>query len=177
MSGWCVANLIPLNPRERALAMVAATAPDLDGLGVIGGEEWYWKTHHIFGHNLIFALFLAGTLTCFAQHRWRAFLLFLALAHLHFVMDFFGSGPLWTIPYLWPTKQWIWKNPYAWDLFSWQNITAAVVMMVWTIVIAIKCGRTPLEAVMPNLDRKLVAMLRRQRVDDANSRSSATANC
>lgn len=33
VSGWCAANLLDLTPRERALAMVAASAADLDGLG------------------------------------------------------------------------------------------------------------------------------------------------
>jgi hypothetical protein len=176
MSGWCVANLLPLSSRERALAMVAATAADLDGLGIVGGQEMYWEFHHRIGHNLTFALVLAGALTIFSSRRLRAFILFLGLAHLHLVLDYFGSGPGWTIPYLLPSQHWIWKNQSAWEFYSWQNISAAIALLVWTIVIAIKCGRTPLEAVMPNLDRKLVALLHRQRAD-ANSRSSVTANC
>ena len=40
LSGWAVATLVPgLTPRERALAMVAATAPDLDGLALLAGRE------------------------------------------------------------------------------------------------------------------------------------------
>jgi hypothetical protein len=176
LSGWCVANVLPLSPRERGLAMIAASAADLDGLGIAGGQEMYWRFHHVFGHNLFFALVISAALTIVPQHRTRAFVLYLALAHLHLFLDFLGSGPGWTIPYLWPTHHWVWKNPHVWALYSWQNICFFAAFLVWTIIITIRRGRTPLEAIMPNLDRQLVALLRRQ-CAGANSRSSATANC
>src|SRR5207302_7065303 len=87
---------------------------------------------------------------------------YLALFHLHLVMDYFGSGPGWGIYYLWPFSSWAADNRrVAWEFYSWQNITLAAVLVVWTIFIAVRRGRTPLEALMPRLDRQLVEWLRR----------------
>ena len=35
LSGWCTGNLFDFKPRERLFCMIAATAADLDGLGMI----------------------------------------------------------------------------------------------------------------------------------------------
>ena len=48
----------------------------------------------------------------------------------------------------------------AWEFFSWQNISTAIAFLAWTIWIAVRHGRTPLEAIMPGLDRQLVDWLR-----------------
>jgi hypothetical protein len=76
------------------------------------------------------------------------------------VLDYYGSGPGWGIPYLWPLSRRQWVNPNAWPFYSWQNISAAITTIALTLWIARRQGRTPLEAVMPRLDRQLVAMLR-----------------
>jgi hypothetical protein len=49
-------------------------------------------------------------------------------------------------------------NPHGWAFYSWQNITAAFVMLLWTVAIGYVCRRTPLESIMPNLDRRLVGL-------------------
>src|SRR5438045_2833935 len=95
LSGWCVANLLPLSPRERGFCMIAASASDLDGLGIIGGEEMYWRFHHIVGHGLLAAIVVCGTLTIFSHRRLLALAAYLALFHLHLIMDYWGSGPGW----------------------------------------------------------------------------------
>lgn len=159
LSGWCAANLFPLRPRERAFCMIAAAAPDLDGLGIIFGERWYLAFHHVVCHNLFFCIFAAGFLAAFSS-RWWTFWIYLALGHLHLVMDYWGSGPLWDIYYLWPMSQMRFRNPAAWPLYSWQNITAAAILLAWTFAIARYLGRTPLEALMPDLDRQLVDLAR-----------------
>jgi len=74
-------------------------------------------------------------------------------------MDSFGSGPGWGIPYFWPFSKHTSINPHAWEFYSWQNLSAAAVFILWTLWIARRHGRTPLEALMPNLDRQLVAFL------------------
>lgn len=99
MSGWCVANYCGLTARERFLAMLAATLPDWDGVTWFLGREAYWATHHIYGHNLLFAVILSGVLTLFCTHRWRCLALFFALVNLHFALDLLGSGEGWGIPY------------------------------------------------------------------------------
>ena len=63
LSGWCVANLLPLGPRERVFCMVAAAIPDLDGAGYIAGAHFYERYHHVLGHNLTFAVISALALT------------------------------------------------------------------------------------------------------------------
>src|SRR5204863_8687311 len=102
MSGWCVGNLLSLGPRERLFCIIAATASDIDGVGRVLGEKLYWDYHHVVGHNVAFAVVLAATLAAFSKRRVPTFAACLALVHLHLLMDYFGSGPGWGIPYFWP---------------------------------------------------------------------------
>ena len=42
LSGWICGNVIPaFGPRERFFCMIAASAPDLDGLSLLGGWGMY----------------------------------------------------------------------------------------------------------------------------------------
>jgi inner membrane protein len=154
LSGWCVGNLLPLSPRERVLCMIAASAQDLDGLGIIVSEEWYWALHHRLGHSLLAGVVLATVLACFAQRKVLGWVVFSALFHLHLAMDYFGSGPEWEIHYLWPFDDRGWESDYVWPLFSWQNIFAFGVLLAWAVGIAYAKRRTPLEVLMPSLDRR-----------------------
>src|ERR1700712_4528283 len=98
MSGWCVANALPLGPRERLFCMVAASAADVDGLGMIAGDYYYQEYHHVLGHNLLFAVAISVLLAAFSRRRRAiAFCAYLALAHLHLLLDYYGSGPGWPI--------------------------------------------------------------------------------
>jgi hypothetical protein len=191
LSGWCAANLFPtVTPKQRLFCIIATTIPDLDGLSILGGQESYWHWHHRICHNLPFGILVALLLAIAsdgyqsatnsaasllprdssskptrhvtAVPTWRLFLLYLSLFQLHLVMDVFGSGPGWGIFYFWPFSNWMFDNsPYSWEFFSWENISIAAALLVWTIAIAIRLGRTPLEYLMPNLDRQLIALLRR----------------
>jgi len=159
MSGWCVGNLLPLNGRERLLCMLAASLADVDGLGIVVSEELYWSLHHALGHCLLFGVLLSAILTMFSTRRVLAFVTYLGLFHLHLVLDYFGSGPDWPLYYAWPFSRWEIENDRAWPFFSWQNLSAAAVMLAWTVTIAVRRGRTPLESVFPSLDRKLVTLV------------------
>jgi len=162
LSGWCVGNLLPLTERQRVMCMIAASIADLDGLSILGGQNAYWDHHHRLCHNLPFGVLACGTMALFSGKRLFLFAVYLTLFHLHLVMDYFGSGPGWGIFYLWPFSSWIADNRrVAWEFYSWQNITVAALLVVWTVVIAVRRGRTPLEALMPKLDRQLVDWLRR----------------
>ena len=158
MSGWCVANLLPLNARERLLCMVAATAPDLDGISFLFGQEAWWDYHHLLAHNLLFVLVLAVALTALSTSRVVTFVAYLVLGHLHMLMDYYGSGPGWGIPYLWPFEKTMRTSPDAWAFYSWQNLSTAGALLAWTLLIVDRKRRTPLEAVMPSLDRQLVSL-------------------
>jgi hypothetical protein len=140
--------------------MIAATAQDLDGLGIllypIYGQKYYWDWHHVLFHNLLSAIILTVLLTIYSKHRLKAGLLYFSLFHLHLLMDYVGSGELWTIHYLYPFNklELMWK--YAWPMFSWQNITTGFILIGWTILIAAKQEHTPLEQIMPSLDQQLI---------------------
>jgi hypothetical protein len=114
--------------------------------------------------NSAFALILAmryGQRS--STRRLLAFFGYLACFHLHLVLDYFGSGPGWPIHYFWPFSDAKWGNADAWPLSSWQNTTAAALLLVWTVWIAVRHGRTPLELLMPSLDEKAIAWIDRRR--------------
>jgi len=162
LSGWCVGNLVPsFTPRERALCMIAATAADLDGLGLIYSVEAYWAYHHKLAHNVFFAAIIAGILAAFSSRKLLAFAVYLALAHLHLILDYLGSGPGWPIHYLWPISNREILNPRAWPFSSWQNYAGFVALLLWTLLIAVRYRRTPIEWLAPRLDRGFVSVLLR----------------
>ena len=164
LCGWCIGNGFQFTPRERLFCMLVSAAPDLDGLGILYSQDAYWNWHHVLAHNLLFAMAGSGTCAVFSTHRIKAFIVYFLLVHLHFVMDLLGSGPGWGIYYFWPLGRWMANNPYSWPLYSWQNMCFAAIFLCWVLAIAIYDGRTPLEAVMPELDVKLVKTLRRAAV-------------
>ncbi len=160
MSGWCLGNLFRFTPRERLFCMLAASLSDLDGLGILFGQETYWEYHHRLCHNLAFGLVLCVALAIFSRPRGKAFVVYLGLFHLHLVLDYFGSGPGWEILYLWPFTDWAVEFKHTWPWYSWQNLSTGLAVRVWTLAIAIRLGRTPLEAILPSLDRQLTGWLR-----------------
>ncbi|MGC4031372.1 MAG: metal-dependent hydrolase [Tepidisphaeraceae bacterium] len=160
LSGWVLGNAVPMNARERLFCMIAATVPDVDGLGIVFGNELYQRWHHVAAHNLPFCMIVCGVMAALTPRpvigrAWR-FLVYGIAFHLHLLMDYFGSGPGWPIDYLWPLHGLRFVNWQAWELSSWQNTTAAAVLLAVTAVIAILKRRTPLELLMPSLDAKLV---------------------
>ena len=160
LSGWAVGNLLPFGPRERLFCMIASSAADLDGLGIVFGREAYWDYHHVLGHNLLFTTVVAAALALLSSPGKRLLggVTYFALGHLHLLLDYLGSGPGWPICYWWPLRRGhgsCWLNPDAWPFHSWQNQSAGLAMIAITVAIALVARRTPLEALMPELDRKL----------------------
>jgi hypothetical protein len=170
LSGWCLGNLIRLTARERLFCMIAAAAQDIDGLGILISQELYWDYHHKLGHCAAFGVALSLALASFSTHRLLAGATYLALFHLHLVLDYLGSGPGWPLYYFWPFSQAEWVNPRAWPFFSWQNIGTAVALIAWTVLIAFRQRRTPLERLTPSLDQKAVAWIDARRRDRAAAR-------
>lgn len=163
LSGWCLGNLLPrFGPRQRLFCMVMAAIPDMDGAGIVISQDLYWDYHHKLGHCLALGLALSAILARYSPRpgRWVAFAAYLAAFHLHLLLDFVGSGPDWPIYYLWPISSRAWENPHAWMLYSWQNITAGLMMIGLAVWIARGMGRTPLESLMPSLNEKFVAAVR-----------------
>jgi hypothetical protein len=144
--------------------MIAASAADIDGISMLFGRDAYWKYHHTFGHNIFGAIAISALLAAFTPNRKLAsFVLFVALFHLHFLMDYYGSGPGWHIHYIWPLPGLIWKNPNAWEFYSWQNMLVFFLCLLWTLWIARYKQRTPLETIMPHLNAELVELIRQRK--------------
>ena len=165
LTGWLIGNAAGLGVRGRSLAVLAGVLPDLDGLGIVVSEELYWDWHHVLGHNVFYLLAAAGVLTVFtdAGTRCRSFVVFTLVGASHLLLDLIGSGPDWELAWLWPASDHalVWRG--AWPLFSWQNILTFVAVLVGTLAVARWCGRTPLEWVMPSLDRRFVRWIRGSR--------------
>ena len=161
LSGWCVANLFELTPRERLFCMIAASMADVDGLSYAFGEAAYQQYHHLLGHNLTVGVVGAAAMAMNSVHRAKGFLLYLFLAHVHLVLDYLGSGPYWPIYYLWPFD-WSFKviNKEGWEFSAWQNKAFAGAFLAWALVIAFRQGRTPVEMITPRLDQAFVRWLR-----------------
>ena len=155
LSGWIAGNYLKLNARERFFCMIAGGILDVDGLGIIISEKAYHDYHHIAGHNLLFGVIVSLILMFFSSHKIKCFFIYLALFHLHILMDLFGSGEFWTIAYFKPFSNYELYSQINWALFSWQNMLANAVVLAWTIVIIISKKRTPLEYIMPVFDKKL----------------------
>ncbi len=157
--GWNIANLLPLGKRERFFAMLVSIMPDLDVLSKVFGEDAYQDYHHVLSHNLpaltVFALIPA----CFSRPKSGCFIFYMLLGHLHLLMDYYGSGEGWSISYLWPFSNREFMTGYGWEFYSWQNLTAGGLMIVWMLAIIYFKKRTPLEYIMPKLDRQLVDII------------------
>ncbi len=145
--------------------MIASAAPDLDGVSLLFGQNAYWNYHHVLGHNLLVSALVTLALATFSRHRVIAAATYLAMFHLHLLMDYFGSGPGWGISYFWPFSNWQAKTNHGWEFYSWQNLTTAGLFIVWTFLLIRLRKRTPLEAIMPNLDRQIVALMSRRHLE------------
>jgi len=173
LAGWVLANASPLNRRERIAVTVASIAPDIDGLGAIPELLtrtsahpllWFSEYHHAL-HALWFAIVVSVLAAAVASRKWKtAGLAFLAF-HLHLLCDLVGSrgpeGYTWPIPYLLPfSDRWQWNWPGQWPLNSWENFAITVVLLLLTLVIVQKCGRSPVEIFSTRADRVVVAAIR-----------------
>lgn len=163
LSGWCLGNLVHLSRRERFFCMLAASLQDIDGFGFFISRALWWDYHHVLGHNLCFSLLLSAILAWLSHHRLKAFIVYLILAHLHLLLDYYGSGPGWGIAYLWPLGDGYLVNPSAWTFDAWPNVISGYGFVAWTVGIAIMQQRTPLELPMPSLDQQLVTLAQKWR--------------
>jgi hypothetical protein len=172
--GWAVANAAALERRDRAIVTLAGVVPDVDGLGLLadfarhggnGDPTWYWALHHQLAHNFTAALVFSAAAFAFARRRVAtAALAFLAF-HLHLLGDLAGSrgpdGYQWPIAYLEPFSD-AWQLTWSgqWLLNGWQNLGLTALLLAWTLLLAWRDGRSPLELVSPRADRAFVRALR-----------------
>ena len=93
---------------------------------------------------------------------------FLALSayHLHLLCDLVGSagpdGSNWPIPYFVPFSARPIEFNGQWGLASWQNVTFTIALLMASWLLAVRRGRTLIEAVSPRADAAIVEVARRR---------------
>lgn len=145
--------------RDRLLVTVAGVIPDLDGLTLLGGVDFYGQWHHVLTHGALSALVLCALLTLFARKKLAVFLLALGAFHLHLLCDLLGSGPGWPLDYLWPFSrvETYWSG--QWDLASWQNTVIGLVTTLAVLACAVPLGRTIVELFSVKYDAEVVKVV------------------
>jgi inner membrane protein len=148
--------------RDRLLVTLAGVLPDLDGLTLLAGEEFYGRWHHVLTHGIFSALAISTVLAVFADRKRAVFGLAFAMFHLHLLCDLAGSGPGWPIHYLWPLsdEQLMWSG--QWNLASWQNTVIGLGATVAVVACALKWGRTAVELFSLRADAAVVTTLKKR---------------
>lgn len=168
--------MVRLDRRDRALVTIASVVPDIDGFGAIpemltrGTRHellWWTEYHHTLCHNITFAVIFTAAATFFAHARLRTSILTFISFHLHLLGDVIGArgpdGYQWPIPYWLPFSdkgQWSWSG--QWALNAWQNFAITIPLLIFTIWLAWKRGRSPLEIVSQRANDAFVAALRQR---------------
>jgi inner membrane protein len=196
-AGWLLAAVSPsglptmLTRKEKALVVVAAVAPDVDGLGIIPELLtrhtshpllWFSQYHHSL-HTLAFALvctlaayIIAGPLnhSTFGpsihgtpSHPALTALLVLISFHLHLLCDLIGArgpdGDQWPIPYLKPFSNSIQLTWHGqWALNGWQNFVITGLFLLTTLWFAWKYASSPLELVSEPANLAVTQALRQR---------------
>lgn len=177
LTGWVMAQVPSgLAMRERGLIALAATLPDVDGLGALVEYFtrdtahpllWFTEYHHML-HNALFGLFLALLAAALARRRRLATAVWaLAAFHVHLLEDVAGArgpdGYDWPIPYLLPfsaSPQLSWKG--QWALNAWPNFLITGALLFLTFYLAWKRGYSPVGLISAKADGAFVQTLRRR---------------
>lgn len=134
----------------------AAVVSDLDAAGLLFGWNAYEKHHHVVLHNLPFGLLLTLLSGRWIGARPVPLLLVFGAFVSHLAGDYFGSGAGWGIMPFFPFA----SVNYVYAMVPRDvllpgiigNIGAAIILTV----VAVRCGRTPLELVHRDSERFLV---------------------
>ncbi|MBI4870473.1 MAG: metal-dependent hydrolase [Candidatus Riflebacteria bacterium] len=150
--GWVIGNIGPSTRASRTWCLIASLAPDVDGLVILLGKDMFLKYHHQLTHNLLFAVLLAAL-----SSRWLGWCSWqvprvFACVLVHFLGDYYGSGPGWPLPLFVPFSDTVILNPSAWAFNGWQSQLVFATTLIFTLVIARKGVRTPLESVSAGMD-------------------------
>lgn len=165
-----LASAVSRSRRERRFLMLAAIAPDLDGLTFWDRDLWE-AVHHTFGHNVFFAGGAAAAALALARPGRRARLAAwtaVATLGLHYGLDLAISGT-WPFRPLWPVSgfdanlgnfvadpirlDWWLRVPVQWTL-----VAGAIALLVRTWR---RHGRSGLELVSDQLDDLVAGYLAR----------------
>ena len=162
LTGWLIAQPMQTK-RDRAVVALAAVLPDVDGLSILGGVDWYARIHHTFGHNLFAGILISGFAYKICDAKKIAAIMAFVSFHSHILGDLLGSGAGWGILYFWPVSDIIYtfSPPFQWELVSWQNFVFTVLCLILMAWMAVVKGRTIIELVSLEADRKIVYAVRK----------------
>lgn len=162
LTGWVVAQPMK-SKKDRLIVTIAAVIPDIDGLTLLAGVESYQKYHHTFGHNIFVGLLISSLCLVLTKEKIKlSFLTFIAF-HTHLICDLLGSGVDWGIYYFWPLSHMEFTSlpPFQWELDSWQNFTVTFLLIIASINIGVKQGRTIFEVFSTQLNETVVSVFRK----------------
>lgn len=169
MLSWMVGHRLK-ERRDRRLVAWAGVAADFDGLTILAGVDAYGRWHHVLTHGLVAGLLIALCVSYWAKSRIQVWWLSLGAFHLHLLCDLLGSGIDWPIQYFWPFNDTLYQTPYGWELDSWQNWVAAVMVLLVCGRIAVRSGYSVAETMLPAAgDEAVVAALRQRFASPASS--------
>src|SRR6185369_11186222 len=96
--------------------------------------NWWSDYHHVFAHNIGFALFTTLVAMLFVRRKLITALLVFVSFHLHLLGDLMGArgpdGYQWPIPYLVPFAKGLpltWSG--QWALNAWPNMVITALLM------------------------------------------------
>ncbi len=178
---WTVANALPAGTRrERTLISIAGIIPDMDGVGIVpdfvtrfvsDSPTAYFHAYHHKLHCVAWAVSVGLGACALAgggaslKRRLLVGLFALVTFHMHLLCDVLGArgpdGDQWPIPYLLPfSDAWNWTWSGQWALNAWPNFAITGALLVFAGVMAVKAGRSPVEAVSARADAAVVQTLR-----------------
>lgn len=177
LTGWLISQQGEFKPAERRAIMLAAIAPDIDGLFVLGPASWR-EWHRTFGHNVFWAVAAPLLLLIFlkgGRRKKMAPVLFLAMGS-HFLLDLFVTG-WWSLMPLWPVSD----KAILMSLYIPENIMKYHIQIGLFIILTAlavyyirKTKTTPVEILGRRADRffyDFVTMPFRERCSYCNSRA------
>jgi LexA-binding, inner membrane-associated putative hydrolase len=175
LTGWVIANSVPLERKDRALVTLAAVIPDIDGLGIVADLltrhsqhplDWFASYHHSL-HTLFFAFAITVTSYLLAIQRGKTAALVFLSFHLHLLEDWLGSrgpdGYQWPVPYLMPfahVADLRWTG--QWALNAWPNFAITAALLLVTFYLAWLRGFSLLEMFSNKADAVFVSAIRRR---------------
>jgi membrane-bound metal-dependent hydrolase YbcI (DUF457 family) len=155
-----IGNLTPRNDRAlRNWCLVAAVAPDLDAISYLFGPQAYGRWHHTLGHNVFAGLVLVGLAFWHQRPRGGARAGRTALlAGICFAVHVLADAKLsaYAVPLFWPFSNTGYEFHPNLGLASPINTYLVYGSLVSVVMLAIWRRMTPLDAVLPPLDRILV---------------------
>jgi len=144
LASFSLARLFTRDKRLLLLAFVGGLAPDLDGLGLLFSQDWYYQFHHELLHPPIMGILLGvfAAIACrklFNLHKTKTIFAFAAFTGgflLHLLVDLFFTN--WPIKLLWPLSQtqYSFASLVQYNLeFAALTVTAALLATATTVIL------------------------------------------